>query len=344
MCDYTTGDRYNYIRHVSTRKHQNYPQFLNASFLSASEKNATTDSSVSNELCFDNFNDFFCKKVTNEASHFSSQTRQYMEHKPTPSTKTYSCQQCNRTYNNRHSLYYHIKRCNKTTPVVVPDSVEWKNAVHEMKDYIKDVIRDIVQSGDNGTIIHQTNYNHIQNNIMNNHNTTTNNNHFNLMLFLTEKCKHAMNLSEFVDTLQVTFQEVEDMGKLGYVQGLSNIIVNALNQLDITQRPIHCTDLKRETLYVKENDEWHRDDAKDKLKKIALKGATCKNIVRFKEWVLVEPNRSKPDTKEYNMHIQIMGQCINTGDIDNRNEGRIISNIAKTVYLDKETKDRWGVV
>jgi hypothetical protein len=169
--------------------------------------------------------------------------------------------------------------------------------------------------------------------------TNTQNNNFNLIFFLTETCKHAMNLSEFVDTLQVTFNEVEDMGRLGYMQGISNIIMNALNKLDITQRPIHCTDLKRQTLYVKENDIWHKDDAEEQIKLVAIKGATKKNISKFKDWIMEDPRRSIPDTREYNSHIQIMSQCLNTGDRDNQNENRIVANIAKMVYLDKATKN-----
>ena len=98
--------------------------------------------------------------------------------------------------------------------------------------------------------------------------TTNNNNQFNLQMFLNEDCKNALNIKDFVNSLQLSIKDLTDTGKLGYVDGISRIFVNALNDMDITERPIHCTDLKRETVYIKDADKWEKEGSENtKLKK-----------------------------------------------------------------------------
>jgi phenolic acid decarboxylase len=144
-----------------------------------------------------------------------------------------------------------------------------------------------------------------------------------------------------VDILNVSYRQVEDMGRVGYTQGITNIILDELNKLDITKRPIHCTDLKRQTLYVKENNEWHKDTAEDLLLNVVVNKTTKKNLVKFLEWVTMDPRRTQPGTKEYDNHIAIMNNCVNTKDKNNLNDYKILANIAKSVYLDKATKDKF---
>ena len=119
----------------------------------------------------------------------------------------------------------------------------------------------------------------IKNGTNNNNNNTTNshNKAFNLQFFLNETCKDAMNIMDFVDSIKLQLSDLERVGELGFVDGISNIIVKNLKELDVTERPIHCTDKKREVLYVKDEDKWEKDDEKNKIKK-AIKRVANKNI------------------------------------------------------------------
>ena len=280
------------------------------------------------------------------------------------STNKYQCELCNRTYKNKCSFGVHRKKCTlentntnsdehdetddtNITTMISQDNTDLQFENRQLKQMLYEMISNqnkLVEKQNTMENILLDIYSKEPTNTIINNQTNTQNNTFNLMFFLNEICKDAMNLNDFVDSLEVTFKEVEDMGRLGYMQGISNIIMNGLSKLDITKRPIHCTDLKRQTIYVKDNNKWHKDDACEKIKKAAIYGATKKNIMQFKEWVSADPRRSMPDTKEYNTHVQIMSQCLNIRDIDHKNEDRIISNIAKLVYLDKETKDKMTFV
>ena len=172
-------------------------------------------------------------------------------------------------------------------------------------------------------------------------NTTTNNTNshnkaFNLNFFLNETCKDAMNIMDFVDSIQYQLADLEKMGEIGYVEGLSNIIVKNLNALDVTQRPVHCTDKKRETIYIKDQDKWEKDEDKNKIRK-AIKRAALKNarlIQKFKE--------KHPDYNEYHSkystqyHKLIIESFGGSGDNDVEKEDKIIRNITKNIVVDKD--------
>ena len=179
----------------------------------------------------------------------------------------------------------------------------------------------------------------IQNNIQNNNNKTINN--FNLTVFLQETCKDALNMSQFIDTLQINPQSVEYTGTHGYVNGITKIFMDGLNQLDIHERPIHCTDLKRETLYIKEDNKWEKD-TEDKTKfRHALATVVDRNISQVKHWEEENPRCKIPETDEYEFYFVIARQSLGGGnhDVTARNNDRILRAIAGKVYLDKKTKE-----
>ena len=169
-----------------------------------------------------------------------------------------------------------------------------------------------------------------------NNTTNSHNKAFNLNLFLNETCKDAMNIMDFVDSIKLQLTDLENVGKLGYVEGISNIITTNLNALDVTQRPIHCADKKREVIYIKDQDKWEKEDEqKNKLKKVIHRVA-CKNqrlIPMFKE---EHPDCLKASSKfsdQYNIIIvESMG---GSGDNDREKEEKIIKNISKQVIIDK---------
>lgn len=173
----------------------------------------------------------------------------------------------------------------------------------------------------------------IQNNITNN----TTNNSFNLNVFLNEKCKDAVNLMDFVESLQVQLSEFEATGRLGYVEGISKIIINRLQNMEVRKRPIHCTDFKRETMYIKDHDIWEKEDSdKPKLSK-AVKIVADKNLRQLNEWQKVYPDSVVNNTKDNEYFVQMMLSILGgrTQEEDERNREKILRNIAREVVIDK---------
>jgi hypothetical protein len=167
-------------------------------------------------------------------------------------------------------------------------------------------------------------------------NTTINNNNnnqtFNLNLFLNETCKDAMNIHEFIENIKITFEELLTIGNTGFVNGLSDIFVKRLKDLDITKRPIHCTDAKRETIYFKEDDTWNKDDKDNKRLKSAIEKVEYKNVAALRQWCL-----ENPDSKINNSANNLLRDKIylETLQGDERTRDKIIKNISKEITIDK---------
>lgn len=161
----------------------------------------------------------------------------------------------------------------------------------------------------------------------------TNNNTFNLNVFLNEKCKDAMNIMDFVDSLQLQLSDLEDVGKLGFVEGISNIILKNLKALDVTERPIHCADKKREIIYVKDEDKWEKEsDQKLKIRK-AIKRVATKNqklLPKFKE---AHPGCNYSESKYSDQYSKIVIEAMRDDDIEKQD--KIIKRIAREVVIDK---------
>jgi hypothetical protein len=174
--------------------------------------------------------------------------------------------------------------------------------------------------------------NSITNSNINSHNKT-----FNLNVFLNETCKDAMNITDFVESLKLQLSDLEKVGELGYVEGISKIIVKNLKELDVTQRPVHCTDQKRETMYIKDEDKWEKDEERLKMHKV-VRRVTCKNqnlIPKFKE---INPDYNKYHSKVSDQYNKIIVESMGgSGDNDFEKEEKIIKNISKQVFIDKES-------
>jgi len=172
-------------------------------------------------------------------------------------------------------------------------------------------------------------------------NTTTNNitnNQFNLNVFLNEDCKNALNIGDFVDSLKLTVSDIEETGKLGYTQGLTRIFVKALKDLDVNMRPFHCTDIKRETVYIKDQDNWEKENAeKTKLRNV-LKQIARKNLKMLPEWQEKNPDFKYLDTPENEKFMQISLSSLGSEykDEQDKMEEKIIRNVLKEVVLEKK--------
>jgi hypothetical protein len=242
--------------------------------------------------------------------------------------KKYKCL-CGKSYSHRQSLYVHKKVCNSknnSEELQVADTnnpyiVEYllkENS--ELKNMILDVCKNMG----------------IQNNSHSFNNTNSHNKTFNLQFFLNETCKDAMNIMDFVDSVKLQLSDLENVGEIGYIEGISNIIVKNLNALDETKRPVHCTDTKREVLYIKDDDKWEKEN-EDRLKlRKMIKRFAYKNAVLLPAFKEKYPEYNKSSSKQsdkYNkLIIEVMG---GRGDNELEKEDKIIRKIAKEVTIDK---------
>jgi hypothetical protein len=172
----------------------------------------------------------------------------------------------------------------------------------------------------------------------NSNNTVISNSHnktFNMQVFLNEKCKDAMNIKDFVNSMTLELSDLEEVGKLGYVEGISNIIIRNLNALDIYKRPIHCSDGKREIMFVKDDNIWEKENSSyDKLRK-AIKSVTYKNSALLGPWSQKYPNCLNNQHHLNDVYVQMLGQAMGGKESFLESENKIMKKIAKVVLIDK---------
>ena len=258
---------------------------------------------------------------------------------------TYICEKCNRKYKDRTGLWKHKKKCN-TEPNNTETTNNINEVIHEVinKDNLINMLvtqnKELIELLKHGMINNNNNIsNNINNNINNSNNNTTNieNKTFNLNLFLNETCKNAMNISDFVSSIQVNLEDLEYTGRQGYIQGISNIILNNLQKLEQHERPLHCNDLKREILYIKENNKWEKEKDNKPILTKAIKTIANENIKQIKFWREKYPDCTDADSKKNNLYLKIVSNSMNglTEEEGHRNIDKIISNVAKEVIIDK---------
>ena len=168
-------------------------------------------------------------------------------------------------------------------------------------------------------------------------NNNTTNNHFNLNVYLNETCKDAINLKEFVDGLEVKLKDLEDTARLGYTEGVSRIFIKGLNELEVNKRPIHCSDLKRETLYIKNENMWHKEDSTRSQLTAAIKRISKKNMMQIFEWQKKYPNYNDPSSGENDKYQKMIYNAmsgISTEEQENNME-KIIRNVIKETVIEK---------
>jgi hypothetical protein len=285
--------------------------------------------------------DYICCKKGDFNKHLQS-----IKHNTTNTTNiqqefSYSCE-CGKGYNHRASLYNHKKTCTlKNNSTIETDNID--NSVdHSDKDQL--ILMLIKQ---NSELIKETSdFKSIMMKVLengttqNSHNTTTNTNShnkaFNLNFFLNETCKDAMNITEFVESIKLQLSDLEKVGELGYVEGISNIIVKNLKDLDVTQRPVHCTDKKRETMYIKDEDKWEKDDEQKKMHKMVRRVAdkNARMLPKFKE---AHPDCLKSSSRYSDQYNKIIMEAMGgRGDNDFEKEEKIIKRVSKEVIVEKD--------
>jgi len=230
---------------------------------------------------------------------------------------------CGKKYKHRQSLFSHKKNCNIEEEIIKEQHYSDKLVEYLIKEN-QEFKNLIIEALKNGSVNNS-------NNTTNSHNKT-----FNLNMFLNETCKNAMNITDFVDSLKLQISDLENVGDLGYIEGISNIIIKKLNALDITERPIHCTDKKRETMYIKDEDKWEKEDEKKiKMHKMVKKIAN-KNINLISEFQKLHPEYRKCSSMVSDQYNKIVIESMGgKGDNDYEKEEKIIKKIAKEVFIDK---------
>jgi hypothetical protein len=256
--------------------------------------------------------------------HIQQQNSTFFNEKVPKSSNTFTCD-CGKEYKDRSGLWRHKKKCNITeiSEEDEPTDKELIMMLIKENSELKHMVLDVCQK--------------IQplNNTVNSHNVT-NNKTFNLQFFLNETCKDAMNIMDFVDSLKLQLSDLENMGKIGFVEGISNIIVKNLNSLDESKRPVHCTDTKREVMYVKDEDKWEKEnETKMKLRR-AIKTVAHKNSKMLNEYRNKYPDCLKSTSKVSDQYNKLVMEAMGgKGDNDLEKEDKIIKNIAKEVTIDK---------
>jgi hypothetical protein len=248
-----------------------------------------------------------------------------------------ACINCNRIYKSRVGLWSHKKKCdliveNNINQEILPEPNVINTLINENKS-LKEFMVD--QNADFKNLILEVCKNFQSSTINNNHNNSHNKT-FNLQVFLNETCKDAMNIMDFADSIKLQLTDLENVGEHGFVNGISNIIIKSLQEMDVNLRPVHCSDLKREVAYVKENGKWEKDTPDNKLIKKAIKRVAHRNVRQIPEWRDKYPDCRFSDSKKSDQYNELIIEAMGgRGDNDDEKANKIVKKIIKNVVIDK---------
>jgi len=254
--------------------------------------------------------------------------------------------ECGKKYKHMSSLYNHRKKCNSSTEnnnksiptemfmELMKKNQEIQSSIVEQNKEVQSTILEQNKELQNKLIelsqTPQTITNHIQHNVQNNN--------FNLNVFLNEQCKDAISITDFIDSLQLEVSDLEATGKLGYVLGISRIFINKLRELDIHERPLHCTDIKRETVYIKDKDAWEKESTEKSTLKQVVKKIARKNLQQLPAWQEQNPDFKTLDTPENNEYMKISLSALGaySTEEEEKDINKIMKNVLKEVVVDKK--------
>jgi len=284
------------------------------------------------------------KKHLSTAKHVNLTNLTEKVAKVAPQNEIYICDLCEKQYKSRMGLWHHKQRCSqyddniideqsdipldknlfvellKQNQTLITSNKEFKELIIEQQQENQDLQKHLLEVVKEGKVINNTQ-----------------NNKFNLNFFLNEQCKDAINMSEFMENMTLDMEDLTETGRLGFVNGISRIFVNKLRELDTYKRPLHCTDLKRETLYIRENDEWSKEEnSKDKLRELVNRVAN-KNCKTMRLWTAENPNYTEMDSTE-NQEFMKLSDAILGGFGEQESKqfrDKIIRSFIKEVFVCK---------
>lgn len=278
----------------------------------------------------------------------------------------YECDICNKSYTSSSGLWYHKKTCSQQQQnmsentelsflrdIVVSalkgnPELQNKTPTDDMKDFKEmfmcfmksnqELQTSVIEAVKHNTQVVQNTQSLVNNIGVQNNNNNIQNNHFNLNFFLNEQCKDAININEFIDSIEVSIGDLEHTAKHGYVDGITNIIFKNLKKLDRFKRPIHCSDFKREILYIKHNNKWEKDLEDKRLTKQVVRAVAVKNIGKIKDWIEQHPGCTESDSINNNMYHKVVTNAMSgdTEEIQQTNMEKVIRNLAKEVIIIKK--------
>jgi hypothetical protein len=284
--------------------------------------------------------DFNTCKKTDYERHLSTQKHKKTKististKKNDTQEKQFLCNLCGKNFKERTGLWKHSKKCKEICDdeksieeendnltdkqlilMLIKDNSEFKNMMLEQNKTIMNLAE---KAGTN--------------------NSYNNNKTFNLQVFLNETCKDAINLSDFVNQLQVSIGDLEETGTLGYAEGISKVFIKNLNDIDYNMRPIHCSDSKREILYIKDDNQWSKDDEQKSNLTKAIKQVAHKNIKQISEWQKLNPEYNNPDSKQNDRYQKIIFNSMSgsTKEESDKNYEKIAKNIVKQTIIEKK--------
>jgi hypothetical protein len=352
-CNFT--DKYSYERHITRMSH-----LKNAAISSAD---------IYCKIC-----NYTAKRLSNFKVHLKTQKHIKAELEYGSNLTKYICEVCNLHTNSKSDYISHIntkkhieiaaahhEMMRTSTDTAVSSAIsteitpvqrndEWNNLIEyrdaistttfiewmqQNKEFQKSIIEFCIKQNaemqahmmefcktvQNNTVIHNSNTNNTQN--------------FNIQIFLNETCKDAVNISEFIESLKIDTTVIEYIGKEGYVDGMTKIFFDGLGQMEVCRRPIHCTDVKRETFYIRDDNKWMRDNDNNRIIK-AINRIVRKNQCQLRAWREQNPRCEIVNTPEYEFHLKIMMQCIGGGmNKELMNNRKIIKNLAKFTMIEK---------
>ena len=266
------------------------------------------------------------------AKHKMSTNGNSIQHKL---SNSFYCEKCDKKYKDRTGLWKHKQKCASNTNndhehdtnKISPESLDKDQLIITLLKQNAELIKGqqdmFMKVLENGT-----------NNITTN---TTHNNNFNLQFFLNETCKNALNIDDFVSSIKVSLSELENTGRRGYIEGISSIIINKLNNLSHCDRPLHCSDHKRETMYIKNDNQWIKETEEKPILKKAIKTIANENIKQINTWRQQNPDCTDSDSKKNNFYLKMVINSMSgsTKEESDKNYEKIISNVAKQVTIDK---------
>jgi hypothetical protein len=314
-CHYSTSNNKEFVRHTLTRKHR-----------------TQCHGSDWNEFYATAINQYICNDCNFHTCKRSDYDRHIISKKHTNNTNAtdknkYTCVNCNNIYSNKSNLNKHHKKCIIPTNITDEKTALSNELVLELLKQNKEFQSTMIEQ--NNKIIELTNKPTIINNT---------NQQFNLNMFLNETCKDALNIMDVLNSLQLKVEDFEETGRLGYVEGISRIIINCIKDMDVEKRPMHCTDFKRETLYIKDENIWCKEGIdKNKFKNIVKRVAQM-NLCQLPNWQKKYPESVKVNTKENDEYVKLSLAALGsrTNEEEEKFMDKIMKNVLKEVVLDKK--------